>query len=54
MGLYKYKRLPYGVASTLAVLQKFMENVLSGIPNVVSYLDDILITGKMMLSLLQL
>ena len=44
--LYKYKRLPYGVASAPAVFQKLMENVLSGIPNVVSYLDDILVTGK--------
>ena len=45
-GLYKYKRLPYGVASAPAVFQNLMENVLSGIPNVVSYLDDILVTGK--------
>ena len=45
-GLYKYKRLPYGVASAPAVFQKLMENVLSGIPKVVSHLDDILVTGK--------
>ena len=45
-GLYKYKRLPYGVASAPAVFQKLIENVLSGIPKVVSYLDDILVTGK--------
>ena len=45
-GLYKYKHMPYGVASAPAVFQKLMENVLSGLPNVVSYLDDILVTGK--------
>ena len=45
-GLYKYKRLPYGVASAPAAFQKLMENVFSGIPKVVSYLDDILVTGK--------
>ena len=44
--LYKYKHLPYGVASAPAVFQKLMENILSGIPNVVSYLDDILVTGN--------
>ena len=38
--------MPYGVASAPAVFQKLMENVLSGISNVVSYLDDILVTGK--------
>ena len=43
--MYKYKRLPYGVASAPTVFQKLMENFLSGIPNV-SYLDDILGTGK--------
>ena len=32
-GLYKYKCLPYGVASAPAVFQKLMENILSGIPN---------------------
>ena len=45
-GLYKYKRLPYGVASAPAIFQKFMENILQGIPNVVIYIDDILIMGK--------
>ena len=38
--------MPYGVASAPAVFQKLMENILSGIPKVVSYLDDILVTGK--------
>ncbi len=33
------RRLPYGVASA-------PETILSGVPNVVSYIDDILITGK--------
>ena len=45
-GLYKYKRLPYGIASAPAVFQKLMGNILSGIPNVVSCPDDILVTGK--------
>ena len=45
-GLYRYKHLPYGVASAPAIFQKFMETVLNGIPNIVCYLDDILVTGK--------
>ena len=44
--LYKYKRLPYGVVSTPAIFQKLMESVLQDIPNVVIYIDDILIMGK--------
>lgn len=45
-GLYKYKRLPYGVASSPAIFQRLMENIFQGIPKVVVYIDDILITGK--------
>ena len=45
-GLYRYKRLPYGVASTPAIFQKIMETILAGIPNVVCYIDDIRVTGK--------
>ena len=45
-GLYRYTRLPFGVASAPAMFQQIMERVLQGIPNVVVYLDDILVTGK--------
>ncbi len=38
--------MSYGGVSAAAVFQKLMENLLRGIPNVVSYLDDILVTGK--------
>ena len=45
-GLYRYKRLPFGVASAPAIFQKTMETTLQGLPMVSVYLDDILVSGK--------
>ena len=41
-GLYRYNRLPYGVASAPGIFQRTMEGLLQGIP---STGDNILITG---------
>ena len=44
-GLYQPTRLPFGVASAPAMFQKLMDTVLKGIPGVICYIDDILVTG---------
>ena len=45
-GLYQYSRLPFGVASAPALFQCVMDTLLQGIPNVLCYIDDILVTGS--------
>lgn len=45
-GLYKYLRFPFGVSSAPAVFQKAMDTILQGLPQVICYLDDILVTGS--------
>uniref|UniRef100_A0A914XU01 RNA-directed DNA polymerase n=1 Tax=Panagrolaimus superbus TaxID=310955 RepID=A0A914XU01_9BILA len=45
-GLYRYQRLPFGIASAVAIFQHTMEKILNGIPGVVVYLDDVTITAE--------
>ena len=45
-GLFQYTRLPFGIASASAVFQEIMDKLLQGIPGVVCYLQDILISGS--------
>ena len=44
-GLFRYKRLPFGVSTAPSIFQRTMEGLLHGIPHVSLYLDDILVTG---------
>ena len=44
-GLFVYNRLPFGVLSTPGIFQCTMESLLSGIRNVLVYLDENLVTG---------
>ena len=45
-GLYKYTRLPFGVASAPAVFQRTMDTLLKDLPMTCVYIDDILVAGK--------
>lgn len=44
-GLYQVNRLPFGISSAPAIFQHLMDTILQGIPHVVCYIDDILVTG---------
>ncbi|KAL0820594.1 hypothetical protein ABMA28_006437 [Loxostege sticticalis] len=43
-GLFKYKRLVYGLSSSPGIFQRLMNDMLKNIPNVNYFLDDILIS----------
>ena len=45
-GLFRYTRLPFGISSAPGIFQHVMECLLHDIPNVVVYIDDILVTGS--------
>ena len=44
-GLFRYNRLPFGVAAAPTIFQRTMETILQGLPKVCVYLDDILVSG---------
>ncbi len=45
-GLFRFCRVPYGLASAPSAFQKMMHLILQGLPNVANYLDDIIIWGR--------
>lgn len=45
-GLYKMKRLPFGVKACPGIFQRLMSSLLAGIPGVAVLLDDIVVTGR--------
>ena len=44
-GLYRFKRLPFGIASAPVLFQKTMDTILQDIPRAMCYINDIMITG---------
>ena len=45
IGLYRYTRLPFGIASAPAIFQRMMDTILQGLNYVQCYIDDISVTG---------
>lgn len=45
-GLYRFKRVCFGLASAPSTFQKLMSTILAGLPGVQCYLDDIIVYGK--------
>ena len=45
-GLFCYKRLPFGIASSSAIFQQSIDVILQGLDQVACIQDDILLTGK--------
>ncbi|UYV68635.1 K02A2.6-like, partial [Cordylochernes scorpioides] len=48
MGIYQFKRLPYGLSSAPGAFQRYLSELLMDIKGVSCYLDDILIGGSSM------
>ena len=46
IGLFRYKRLNFGVNAASELFQKAVEYVLSGLKNVINISDDIIVFGK--------
>ena len=46
LGLFRPKRLPYGVASSPALWQQTMDKVFHALPGVCCFVDDILVAGR--------
>lgn len=45
-GVFRYKRLLFGISCASEMYQKILEQLLSGCTNVVNYIDDILVFGE--------
>lgn len=44
-GLFVYDRIPFGISSAPAIFQRIMDQLLRNISGVISFQDDILISG---------
>jgi hypothetical protein len=56
-GLFEYLRMPFGLKNAGMTFQRFMDQILGGLPFCIVYLDDILVpaqTGGHMLSIFEL
>ena len=44
-GQFQFCRLPFGVKSAPAIFQQTMDTMLTGLPGISAYIDDLIITG---------
>ncbi|XP_062556917.1 uncharacterized protein K02A2.6-like [Armigeres subalbatus] len=45
-GLFRYKRLMFGISCAPEIFQKVMDTILAGLEGVIVYLDDVMVHGK--------
>ncbi|XP_065195493.1 uncharacterized protein K02A2.6-like [Sycon ciliatum] len=45
-GLFRFKRLPFGIACAPEIFQRVVSDILEGLPGVIVYIDDILVFGS--------
>ena len=45
-GLFRYRRLPFGISSSPAIWQRFIEQVLAGLDGTCAIMDDLLVGGS--------
>ncbi|UYV78594.1 hypothetical protein LAZ67_16002094, partial [Cordylochernes scorpioides] len=43
-GLFRFKRMPFGLANAPSFFQSFMDRILAGINGVICYIDDVLVS----------
>ena len=46
MGLYQFKRMPFGLTGALGSFQRLMDKIMCGLPFVTTYIDDVLVHSK--------
>ena len=46
LGLFEYDYMPFGLKNASATFQRFIDQVCQGLPNVMAYVDDIIIFSK--------
>ncbi|EGT45586.1 hypothetical protein CAEBREN_24623 [Caenorhabditis brenneri] len=45
-GLFKYKRMAFGLKTAPAIFQKIVDKMIAGIPGVAAYLDDVIVSAE--------
>ena len=46
LDLFRYYRSPFGIALAPVIFRRAMDMLLQGIPHVICYIDDVLVTGR--------